>query len=217
MRLVASLLLLAAMSVTAFADQDTSRPRGSGPGRGGRPRQRTFTYFIEQGSDAIGYRSGDRELATWAMQAWERSSGGSLRFVAGTDAASRLRIKWVSPRSGQYGETRPERVGNRTVITVNIRPDTASLSPAIADTARADSLLRDTIVYLTCLHELGHAIGLTHTADDRDIMYSFQFGGDVLAYFMHYRDQAKTRAGFQATSGLSPHDVDRLRALVATR
>ena len=44
--------------------------------------------------------------------------------------------------------------------------------PSVAPTA--DALLRETIVYLTCLHESGHAFGLPHTRNFADIMYSFQ-------------------------------------------
>ena len=57
-----------------------------------------------------------------------------------------------------------------------------------------DPLLRETIVYLTCLHESGHAFGLAHTHNFADIMYSFQYGGDIAAYFGRYRARLKTRA-----------------------
>jgi hypothetical protein len=208
MRRVALLILMLSVAVPLAAQNR---------GRGRLPRVRTFTYFIEDGGRDTGFKATDRELATWAALDWERHAGGMLRFVPAPETTARIRIKWVSPRSGQYGETRPARAGNRFVSDVFIRPDTSILSPSVSEAAFRDPLVRDTIVYLTCLHELGHAIGLSHTSDDRDIMYSFEFGGDVLAYFTHYRDQVKARAAIPMTTGLSPHDIDRLRALFPSR
>ena len=63
------------------------------------------------------------------------------------------------------------------------------------------------VVYLTCLHESGHALGLRHTAAFADIMYSFQYGGDIPAYFQRYRQLLKIRADIKEHSGIS--DADR--------
>jgi hypothetical protein len=88
-----------------------------------------------------------------------------------------------------------------------------SLGPDIARRARADPLLRDSIVYLTCLHELGHALGLMHTRDFRDIMFYFGYGGDVVEYFGRYRSQIHSRNDIAEVSGLSDADVNRLREI----
>ena len=73
-----------------------------------------------------------------------------------------------------------------------------------------DRLLRDAIVYLTCLHESGHALGLSHTAVFADIMYSFQFGGDIHEYFGRYRRKLATRDDIAKYSGMSEADRARL-------
>lgn len=66
------------------------------------------------------------------------------------------------------------------------------------------------VVYLTCLHELGHAFGLSHSADFDDIMYSFSHGGEFAEYFQRFRDRINSRADIEAAGGLSSVDVARL-------
>lgn len=78
---------------------------------------------------------------------------------------------------------------------------------------RPIDLFRDSIVYLTCLHELGHALGLAHTRDFRDIMYFFGYGGEIVDYFGRYRAQLRARNDIASVSGLSDADVSRLRAM----
>ena len=91
-----------------------------------------------------------------------------------------------------------------------IQPDVGALDQAIARRAATDDLLRDTVVYLTCLHEFGHALGLAHTRDFRDIMYFFGFGGDIVEYFDRYRRQLYARPDIARVSGLSANDIHNL-------
>jgi hypothetical protein len=172
-----------------------------------------ITYFIADGSGKPGYHSSDRELARWALEAWQRSAANGFRFAPATESSALIRLYWAGPDSGEYGETRPIMVGGQQGAAVFIRPDIDSLGEDIARRARVDALLRDSIVYLTCVHELGHALGLTHTRDFRDIMYYFGFGGDVVEYFGRYRAQIRSRNDIAGVSGLSEGDVNRIRAI----
>jgi hypothetical protein len=170
-------------------------------------------YFIADGTGKPGYKSSDRELAVWALNAWQRSAPKNIRLVAAPESQAIIRVYWAEPMSGQYGETQPLMVGKKHGAAAYIRPDADSLGPDIAQSAREDVLLRDSIVYLTCVHELGHAFGLTHTRDFRDIMYFFGYGGDIVEYFGRYRAQIHTRKDIAAVSGLSDSDVSRIKAM----
>jgi hypothetical protein len=156
-------------------------------------------YWIEPcSSPETNCVPGDVELARWAFQTWQEASAGRLHFVAAQDESHALiRLVWATRSQGLYGETRP--------IYENGRRG-AQIFVFIAGGGEKDPLLRDTAVYLTCLHESGHALGLVHSSQLEDIMYSFQFGGDIPEYFARYRRKLATRNDIRKLPGLSPAD-----------
>lgn len=172
------------------------------------------TYFIAPPLEEAAARPTDVDLAAWALESWQGAGDGAFKFVRVAEEDEALvRLYWVPAGGGQYGEMRPLDVGGRRGAAVYIRPDTTALGPDISERARLDALFRDTVVYLTCVHELGHALGLRHTAEFEDIMYFFGFGGDIGEFFDRYRRRLKVRGDIRAASALSAGDLRQLSDL----
>src|SRR5215831_11406547 len=173
-----------------------------------------ITYFIDDGKGVPGYRDSDRELATFALNAWSRESSGKLKFAEARNRDTALiRFRWISANDGLYGETQRVSVNGKPGAIVYIMPQVSLQGEPLATRATQDGLLRDTIVYLTCVHELGHAVGLQHTRKFEDIMYYFGYGGNIVDYFMRYRNKIQSRGDIANYSGLSAGDVQVLRSL----
>jgi hypothetical protein len=171
-----------------------------------------WTYWIQpcssEAARATHCEEADTQLAVWALEAWERASEGRIAMKpAGDREAARLRVFWAGGNLHLYGETRPIEVGGKRGAELYILPDLAALGEQIAAAGKGDKLYRDTIVYLTCLHESGHALGLPHNQDFEDIMYSFQYGGDIVEYFARYRRKLKVREDIRRNSGLNAGDA----------
>jgi Matrixin len=169
-----------------------------------------ITYAIEDGKGVPGYRESDRELAKLALDAWSRESGGQLKFTEAKTDGALIRIRWISPNEGLYGETQRVQVNGKAGAIVYVMPQVSAQGEPLASRAVQDNLLRETIVYLTCVHELGHAVGLQHTRKFDDIMYYFGYGGNIVDYFMRYRNKLQSRADIAKNSGVSASDVEAL-------
>lgn len=203
-RLMAILFALALLSASIGAQPRPLTPLDAS-GR--------ITFFVDEGESESGFRSPDRELATWAVKAWERAIDGKLRFEAANRDSALVHVLWVPADGNEFGEMRRLVVNGRPGAAVFIRPDVSALGPELSRLAREDPLVRETIVYMTCLHEIGHAIGLVHTANYRDIMFFFGYGGDIPNYFLRYRKQLQSRGDIATVPGLSETDIAAVRKL----
>lgn len=178
------------------------------------PASGRIPYFVAPPAAESGAQAGDPELARWALESWQAALAGAFEFEpTAAESSALVRVYWASAAGGQYGEMRPLSVGGRRGAAVFVRPDLDALGPAIAARARADTLFRDTVVYLTCVHELGHALGLAHTAEFADIMYAFGYGGDITEYFERFRRTLRSRSDLRTASALSSGDREQLARL----
>jgi hypothetical protein len=157
--------------------------------------------------DPLNAPPGGDLLVERAMRTWTRAADGrfTLQKMAGmTDAPVRVHFMSADYR---YGVTAP-RVDRVTGLIVRAEV-------AVAADAGRTPLERSIIVYLTALHELGHALGLEHTTDNRTIMYLFREPGDGERFFDAYAQRVRSidDIGSDQATGLSSDDVTTLRAL----
>jgi hypothetical protein len=146
-------------------------------------------------------------LVDRAMVTWTRAAGGrlTLKKTASRETAS-IRVRFAQA-DGIYGETAP-RVDRTTGLI-------GSAEVLIAGDVAGDPIQQRIVIYLTALHELGHALGLPHTNVFDDIMYSFRRPDDGERYFGAYRRKLSSSddIGTERATGLSPADVSALQTL----
>jgi matrixin len=149
---------------------------------------------------------GGDALVEKAMRTWTTAAAGRFMLERITDEGAPVRVHFMSV-DYRYGVTAPR-----------VNPQTGRIEKAevaVAADAGRDSLERRIIVYLTALHELGHALGLEHTNDITSIMYLFRLPGDGDRFFGTYRQRLKSaeEIGSATATGLSADDVVTLRKL----
>src|SRR5260221_12345249 len=82
--------------------------------------------FVADGDPREGFKPADRQLAQWALEAWQRAAGSALRLTPAPEALARVRLYWAGPQSGQYGEMRSLDVGGQLGAGAFIPPGTTS-------------------------------------------------------------------------------------------
>ncbi|MFN8942251.1 MAG: hypothetical protein ACK6DZ_23855 [Acidobacteriota bacterium] len=174
----------------------------------------TMALLLLTAQVSVPYWTGEHpkaQLAEWAMEHWARGSEGliQVRKVAREQDAE-IRFRFMEPaRRGLYGQNLTHEFNGRVVNEVVINPAMSRGEP--------DALLAEVILFLTCVHESGHALGPEHTRNFADIMYSFQYGGDLASYFERYRQRLKSAADMKSVSPLSANDVKQIKAWALRR
>lgn len=173
-----------------------------------------------QAETTVRYWSGGHagaDLAQWAMEAWAKGSDGSLRIErVNQPEQADIVFRWVNPRrNGLYGQSTAVLREGKTVSEIIVNPSFDSLGPDMAAAVAKDPLYGEVILFLTCVHEAGHALGPVHTRDYADIMYSFEFGGDFVAYFQRFRGKLNSREDIRKISPLSTGDIRQIKQVVS--
>ena len=201
---LAAILTSTSLSTTSAAFQTSANGRDVAPAASPHwPRGAVVLTWI----DPEEMPPGAAELVALAMRTWTTVAEGRFTLLNASDASrAKLQVHFIRSQL-TFGETRP-RVDRRTgqIVEVDIGLTVDTLG---------DALERRIITYLTALHEIGHALGLSHRDDFNSIMYLFRDPTDSERYFSRYRRLIRSPddIGSPGATGLSVQDIEALRAL----
>ena len=103
-----------------------------------------INIFIDDGNGVPGYRDTDRELARMAFTAWSRESNGRLKFTESKQREGALiRLRWISPAGGLYGETQSIEVNGKAGAVVYVMPQVSVQGEPLASRATSCPVRKD--------------------------------------------------------------------------
>jgi len=156
-------------------------------------------------------RERNRALVRLTLANWQEASDRLLRFEESEEfLAEGLRI-FFAGYFPDFGTARPV-----------VDPETGEIRRAdviVVSDPMGDRLQSDLVVYLTALHELGHALGLRHSEQRGEIMYGFHGPSDADWTFRAYRRKLRSLEdiGSASASGITGADRQAIRALYAAK
>lgn len=207
LKLMSGLLLCLAAALTAAEPRFRLMPADASG---------VIPYFIAEAADRSQFRPGDSQLAAWALEEWQRTVG-IVRFERVQNGESALlRFEWLPwAEDAALGRMEPSTINGHPAALIAVRPDESRFRPSIRRSVREDPLMRDVVLYYVCLHEIGHALGMSHSDNPRDVMWPGN-NGVTLPVYERYRHRLQSRDDIPRTSWLSDGDIARFKEIWLT-
>ena len=113
-KLMSGLLLCLATALTADEPRFRLRPLDASG---------VIPYYLAEAADRSQFRPGDRQLAAWALDEWQRTVGSVVRFEqTGNQEAALLRFDWLPwAEDAALGRMEPATINGHPAASIVVR------------------------------------------------------------------------------------------------
>lgn len=166
------------LNAPAQSDSDDYIPEATRQGHIYRWTKMPIKVYIADAKGVPGYKPAWGAILKQSFHDWERGSGGKVKFEFVDEFAepfNGIRFTWVAVRGDKtnlQGLTNEAEAGEAVMYTLNGTDLVSGEVKVLTQPLSTVLPLTDNRIRFACLHEIGHALGLSgHTDNPEDIMF----------------------------------------------
>jgi len=136
------------------------------------PKERMpISVYISPGNSVPGFKDSFKQDAKISFAQWEAASQGKIHFAFADDPnTAMIRLNWTNDRTKLTPRQDEIPAGEARCIVTEVGIDSCVIT-VLTVAPMPGEKFNDNMLHWVLLHEIGHALGLTHSTEAGDIMF----------------------------------------------